>query len=142
MEMLLICRDAREDVLLSTVVMAMEAKKAGAEVGILFTGEAIAALSGRSFNWSPLLQDRDTRMGVSRTAKEMGYPLASPRDARWTKPLQLLPAAGEAGVRLMACPLWTKLLNVDEKLPKELERLDMAAVIRELRQAHKVIGSF
>ena len=81
-------------------------------------------------------------MGISRTAKDMGYPLASPRDARWTKPLQLLPAASEAGVRLLACPLWSKLLNADGKLPNELERLDMASLIQELRQAHQVIGSF
>ena len=145
MEMLFIMSDAREDALLSTVVMAMEAKKAGADTGILFTGEAIAALSGQTFNWSPLLVDWDTRMGISRTAKEMGYPLASPRDARrsrWTKPLQLLPAAKDAGVRLLACPLWSKLLDTEEKLPGELERLDMASLIRELRQAPKVIGSF
>ncbi len=144
MELLFVCRDAREDALLGTVVMAMEAKKAGAEAGILFTGEAIAALSGKSFNWSPLLVDWDTRIGVSRTAKDMGYPLARPRDARsrWTKPLQLLPAAKDAGVRLLACPLWSKLLNAEEKLPAELERPDMASLLRELRQAHKVIGSF
>ena len=142
MEMLFICRDAREDALLGTVVMAMEAQEAGAEVGILFTGEAIAALSGRAFNWAPLLEDRDARIGISRAAKDMGYPLASSRDVRWTKPLQLLPAASEAGVRLLACPLWSKLLNAEEKLPEELEPLDMESLIRELRQTPKVIGSF
>ncbi len=144
MELLFIVRDAREDALLSTVVMAMEAQKAGAETGILFTGEAIAALSGKTFNWAPLLVDWDTRMLVSRTANEMGYPLASPRDKRmrWTKPLQLIPAAKDAGVRLLACPLWSKLLNAEEKLPGELERSDMASVLQELRQAQKVIGTF
>jgi peroxiredoxin family protein len=143
-ELLFIVRDAREDALLSTVVMAMEAQKAGAETGILFTGEAIAALSGKTFNWAPLLVDWDTRMLVSRTANEMGYPLASPRDKRmrWTKPLQLIPAAKDAGVRLLACPLWSKLLNAEEKLPGELERSDMASVLQELRQAQKVIGTF
>jgi peroxiredoxin family protein len=143
-ELLFIVRDAREDALLSTVVMAMEAQKAGAETGILFTGEAIAALSGKTFNWAPLLVDWDTRMLVSRTANEMGYPLASPRDKRmrWTKPLQLIPAAKDAGVRLLACPLWAKLLNAEEKLPGELERSDMASVLQELRQAQKVIGTF
>ena len=144
MELMFISRDAREDSLLGTVMMAMEARKAGADVGILFTGEAIAALSGRSFNWSPLLEDRESRMGISRTAKELGYPLASPRDrrGRWTKPLQLLPAASEAGVRLLACPLWSKLLDAGEKLPEELEQIEVESLVRELRQAQKVIGSF
>ena len=128
--------------MLGTVVMALEARKAGAEVGVLFTGEAIAALSGRSFAWSPLLEDWETRMRISRTAKEMGYPLANPKDARWTKPLQLLPAASEAGVRLLACPIWSKLLNIEEQLPGELERLDTSSLIAELRQTPKVIGSF
>ncbi|GEM_PF-554827 len=144
MELLFIFRDAREDALLSTVVMAMEAQKAGAETGILFTGEAIAALSGKPFTWAPLLVDWDTRMLVSRTANELGYPLASPRDKRmrWTKPLQLLPAAKDAGVRLLADPLWSKLLNAEEKLPGDLERPDTASLLQELRQAQKVIGSF
>ncbi|MDP6228291.1 MAG: hypothetical protein QF714_11420, partial [Dehalococcoidia bacterium] len=143
-ELLFILRDAREDALLSTVVMAMEAQKAGAETGILFTGEAIAALSGKPFNWAPLLVDWDTRILVSRTATEMGYPLASTGDKRmrWTKPLQLLPAAKDAGVRLMADPLWSKLLNAEEKLPGELERPDMASLLQELRKTQKVIGTF
>ena len=142
MELLFICRDALEDSLLTTVAMAMEARNATAEVGILFTGEAVAALTGQSFDWSPLLRDRDTRMLVSRTAAEMGYPLAKPGDSRWTKPLQLLPAAKEAGVRLLACPLWSKLLGVEERLPEELERPDMDALIQELRQSERIIGSF
>ena len=142
MELLFICRDALEDSLLGTVAMAIEARKATAEVGVLFTGEAVAALAGQSFDWSPLLRDRDTRMLVSRKAAEMGYPLANPTDSRWTKPLQLLPAASEAGVRLLACPLWSKLLGIEERLPEELERPDMATLIEELRQSDRVIGSF
>ncbi len=144
MKLLFICRDGLEDSLLSTVAMATEARKTsdGDEVGILFTGEAVAALAGQSFDWSPLLRDWGTRMLVSRNATEMGYPLANPRDIRWTKPRQLLPAAREAGVRLIACPLWSKLLGVEDKLPEELERPDMAALIQELRQSDKVIGSF
>ena len=142
MELLFICRDALEDSLLTTVAMAIEARNATAEVGVLFTGEAVAALTGQSFDWSPLLRDRDTRMLVSRTATEMGYPLANPRDSRWTKPLQLLPAAREAGVRLLACPLWSKLLGVEDRLPEELERPDIDALIQELRQSERIIGSF
>ena len=142
MDLLFICRDALEDSLLSTIAMAIEARKANAETGIVFTGESVAALSGQSFDWSPLLRDWGTRVRVSRTATEMGYPLAKAWDARWTKPLQLLPAAREAGVRLIACPLWSKLLGVEERLPEELERPDMAALIQELRQSDKVIGSY
>ncbi len=142
MDLLFICRDALEDSLLSTIAMAIEARKANAETGIVFTGESVAALSGQSFDWSPLLRDWGTRVRVSRTATEMGYPLAKAWDARWTKPLQLLPAARETGVRLIACPLWSKPLGVEERLPEELERPDMAALIQELRQSDKVIGSY
>jgi len=144
MDLLFICRDALEDSLLSTIAMAIEARKANAETGIVFTGESVAALSGQSFDWSPLLRDWGTRVRVSRTATEMGYPLASTGDKRmrWTKPLQLLPAAKDAGVRLMADPLWSKLLNAEEKLPGELERPDMASLLQELRKTQKVIGTF
>ncbi|MQG58522.1 MAG: hypothetical protein FI709_11485 [SAR202 cluster bacterium] len=138
MELLFICRDARVDSLLSTMAMALEARKASVEAGISFTGEAIAAMAGRSFDWSPLLRDWSTRVRVSRNATEMGHPLSNPRGPRWTKPVNFSrpPGRRESG------PLWSKMLGVDERLPEDLERPDMAELIHELRQSYKVIGSY
>ena len=142
MDMILICRDALENSLVGNVAMALEAKKAGQDVGILFTEEALAALAGESFGWSPLFQSRDARIKISRNATAMGVEVADVKDNRWTDLSRLLTSASGAGVRLMACPIWSQILAVDGKLPPQLSSLDSAAMLKELREARIIIGGF
>jgi peroxiredoxin family protein len=142
MDMILICRDAVEDSVIGNVAMTMAAKKEGQDVGIIFTEEALAALAGESFGWSPLFQNRDARIKISRNATAMGIEVADARDNRWTDLSRLLKAAKEAGVRLMACPLWSQILDVDGKLPPEITAIDSATMLKELKEAKIIIGGF
>ena len=142
MDMILICRDAVEDSVIGNVAMTMAAKKEGQDVGIIFTEEALAALAGESFGWSPLFQNRDARIKISRNATAMGIEVADTRDNRWTDLSRLLKAAKEAGVRLMACPLWSQILDVDGKLPPEITAIDSATMLKELKEAKIIIGGF
>ncbi len=142
MDMILICRDAVEDSFIGNVAMPMAAKKEGQDVGIIFTEEALAALAGESFGWSPLFQNRDARIKISRNATAMGIEVADARDNRWTDLSRLLKAAKEAGVRLMACPLWSQILEVDGKLPPEITAIDSATMLKELKEAKIIIGGF
>lgn len=142
MDMILICRDALENSLVGNVAMALEAKKAGQDVGILFTEEALAALAGESFGWSPLFQSRDARIKISRNATAMGVEVADVKDNRWTDLSRLLTSASGAGVRLMACPIWSQILAVDGKLPPQLSSLDSGAMLKELEEARIIIGGF
>jgi len=142
MDMILICRDALENSVIGNVAMTMAAKKEGQDVGIIFTEEALAALAGESFGWSPLFQNRDARIKISRNATAMGVEVADARDNRWTDLSRLLKAAKEAGVRLMACPLWSQILAVDSKLPPEITAIDSATMLKELKQAKIIIGGF
>ena len=142
MDMILICRDALENSLVGNVAMALEAKKAGQDVGILFTEEALAALAGESFGWSPLFQSRDARIKISRNATAMGVEVADVKDNRWTDLSRLLTSASGAGVRLIACPIWSQILAVDGKLPAQLSSLDSATMLKELEEARIIIGGF
>lgn len=142
MEMLLICRDALENSIIGNLLVALEEKKAGANIGVLFTQEALAALAGQSLDWSPLFRDRDTRAKIAKNAKSMGIPLAHTKDARQTDTYQLLKTAKDAGVTLMACPAWTALLGIKERLPDELTKVDPSTVMRYLREAKRIIGTF
>jgi len=142
MDMILICRDAVEDSVIGNVAMTMAAKKEGQDVGIIFTEEALAALAGESFGWSPLFQNRDARIKISRNATAMGIEVADAKDNRWTDLSRLLKAAKEAGVRLMACPLWSQILDVDGKLPPEITAIDSATMLKELKEAKIIIGGF
>jgi len=140
--MILICRDALENSVVGNVAMALEAKKAGQDVAILFTEEALAALAGQSFSWSPLFQNRDARIKISRNATAMGVEIANEKDNRWTDISRLLTSASRAGIKLIACPIWSQILAVDGNLPPQLTSIDSAALLKELAEAKIIIGGF
>lgn len=142
MDMLLICRDALENSVVGNVAMALEAKKAGQDVGILFTEEALAALAGQSFGWSPLFQNRDARIKISRNATAMGVEIADAKDNRWTDISRLLTSASGVGIKLMACPIWSKILAVDGNLPPQITAISSADLLKELKKAKIIIGGF
>lgn len=142
MDILLICRDALENSVIANLVLAMEARKAGMEAGVLFTEEALAGLGGGAFAWSPLLADRDTRMTVAKKATDKGITVISSLDKRETDLKPLTKAAKEAGVGLFACPTWSDLLDLRGKLPAEMQEIDLPMAFKLLSGAKKVIGSF
>ena len=140
MDILLICRDAMENSLLSNIAIAMEAKKQGSDAGVLFTQEALAALAGKSFQWSPLLGDRESRIKVLKHAAEMNIQAASEKDKRWSDLNRLIKSAKEADISLMACPLWSKFLELDGKLSPEIDIIDNHTLLREIEEAKTIIG--
>lgn len=142
MDMVLICRDALENSVIGNVGVAMEAKKAGQDVGILFTEEALAALAGQAFHWSPLFQNRDAIARISRNATDMGIEVADVKDSRWTDLSRLLKVAKKANIKLMACPIWSQILTVEGKLPEEVTTITVAEMLDELQRAKIVIGGF
>ncbi|OGW14729.1 MAG: hypothetical protein A3G93_09465 [Nitrospinae bacterium RIFCSPLOWO2_12_FULL_45_22] len=136
-----ICRDALENSIISNLGMAMEAKKAGEEPEVIFTQEALAALSGASFDWSPLFRQREIRMKIAKNAEKRGIPVASAKDARWTDMKRLIKGAKEAGVTMSACPLWSDLLEVKGKLPPEITEIGSTEVLKRLKEATAIIGN-
>ena len=141
MDLLFICREATEDSVIGNVGMALQAKAAGRESAVLFTEEALAALAGQAFHWSPLFSSRPARIAISRNATALGLPVAAERDDRWTDLRRLLEAAREAGVRLLACPLWSQILSVDGRLPDTIERPATEEVLAVIESA-KVVGGY
>lgn len=142
MDLLLICRDALESSVIGNIAVAMEAKKAGQEVAVLFTQEALAAMAGQSLRWPPLLESRDARAKVSKNATAMGIEVANQKDSRWTDISRLLKSANDANIGLLACPIWAKILDVDGKLPPEIKIVDGDAMMKAMHEAKTIIGGF
>jgi len=141
MDLLLILRDALASSLVGGLLMAMEAKKAGQEVGVVFTQEALAALARGSFGWPRELSGQEMRLLMADRAAAAGLPLLGKGEGRQLDAKALVARAAEAGVRLYACPLWTSLLGLEGALPDALEALDTAGFLRLIQDAKKVIGS-
>ena len=141
MDLLFICRDAMENSIIANVAMALEAKRRGKDAAVLFTEEALDGLAGSSLTWARLFQNRPSRIAISRGATEMGIPIASERDDRWTDVPRLLSHAREAGVRLLACPIWSEILHIDGSLPDTIEGVSTDELMTAFESA-QVIGSY
>jgi len=142
MEIIFICRDAFGNSLLTNIAVAMEAKKNGSDVAVVFTEEALFALAGKTFRWSPLLENRPTKIKVGKGATSMGINMTSTIDKRWTDLSRLIVQAKEEGILLLACPIWLKLLQVEGQLPPEISIIDTNEFLDELKSAKTVIGGF
>ena len=144
MDLLLISRDALENSIIGNLLVAMEAKKGGADVGILFTQEALASMAGGAYSWSPLLQTRNARTAIAKALREQGLPTYGAPSKGWpyadTK--GIIKAAKEAGVALYACPTWAGLLGLGGKLPPEITEIDKETAGKLLGEAKRIIGSF
>ncbi len=142
MDLFLICRDAVENSVIANVALALDSRRRGNQAAVLFTEEALAALAGESFGWSPLFRSRPSRIAISRGATALGVPAAAERDDRWTDVPRMLKAAHEVGVELLACPIWSRILGVDGRLPEEVLILESTVAMEELMDGRQVIGGF
>ncbi len=141
MDLLLILRDALANSVVGGLLLAMEARKTGREVGVLITQEALAALARGSFGWPRELAGPEMRLSLADRAAEAGVPLTARGEGRQIDTKGLVAQAREAGVVLYACPIWSSLLGLEGKLPDGLESLDAAALCGLIQDARRVVGS-
>ncbi|MDP7239948.1 MAG: hypothetical protein QGI79_07285 [Dehalococcoidia bacterium] len=142
MDMVFICRDALANSLLSNILLAMEAQKAGKTTAVLFTEEALNALDGGVFLWPQGLQGQRTRLIMAGNAVGMDIPVMLKGQGRQVNAQGMVEKAREAGVAMYACPTWTKLLSMSGNLPAGIAEMDLDTALKTLGQAKQVIGSF
>jgi len=142
MDLLLICRDALASSLIGNLLVAMEAKKAGSEVAVLFTQEALAAVAGGTFSWPRELSGQEFRLRMADSGSAMGLPLMGRGEGRQLDPRKMVAKAREAGVPMYACPIWTGLLGLRDKLPEGVQAPEPTEVFKMLSEARTIIGSF
>ena len=141
MDLLLILRDAIASSLAGGLLVALEARKAGSEVGVLFTQEALAALARGSFEWPRELSGQEMRLTLADRAAAVGAASTGRGEGRQLDVRALIPRAREAGVLLYACPIWSSLLNLEGALPDGLQALEAAELASLIRDARRVVGS-
>lgn len=141
MDMLFILRDALASSLMGSLLMALKARQAGLEVGVLFTQEALAAAAGGVFEWPRELAGQEMRLGLADRGAGAGLPRMGSGQGRQLDVKGLIAEARHAGVVLYACPIWASLLDVGGKLPDGFQAPDEGAVVKLLQEAKKVIGT-
>jgi hypothetical protein len=143
MTSILICRDAIEDSVLGNLALARAIGRNGSAVCIIFTGAALKALDSGTFAWSENFKSRDAQAGVIAAAEQADLPLGHRElDNRWSDVRALVETmSGERGIRLIACPLWSGLLGLEQRLAY-LERIDESKLVDLLQNADTVIGGY
>ena len=140
MDLLLIVRDALASSLVGSLLTALHARKAGQDVGVVFTQEALAAVAKGSFAWPRELAGQEMRLTMADRGAPMGLPLLGRGEGRQLDAKGLMAQARETGVTLYACPVWSSLLGL-ETLPAGIHSLDTMAFLALLTGAKKVIGT-
>ena len=74
MDLLVILRDALASSLIGGLLLALNAREAGREVGVLFTEEALAALARGSFEWPRELSGQEMRLRLADGGAALGVP--------------------------------------------------------------------
>jgi predicted peroxiredoxin len=120
--------------MLTSLVLAIESKNAGVDVGVIFTEEALAALMDKKFYDMPEGLKKHQKE-IAQNAEKMG--LGIPKE-----PGELVKMAAGAGVPMFACPAWAGLLGVAGKIPSEITLWDIPTGLKEIGAAGKVVSPF
>ena len=131
-ETLLICKDGTINSYLSTLVIAMNTKKKGGDVVVVFMQEALAALIDKNYRFSPGLESY--KNDIKNNAAMMGVP---------SDPFELIKEAKKLGVPLYACEAWRKLLGGKPPrfdVPEGLEKLELSDLVDKIRKSAKVFS--
>ena len=125
-ETVIICKDGTVNSVISCVVAAVNMKKAGEDVIVVFMDEALAALADKDLRWSPGLEARADTIKAEMEKRNMTV-----------EPDGLFKMAADAGVPLYANMGWAKILAISP--PEGLEPLELKDFLDRLAKAKQVI---
>lgn len=131
-ETVILCKEGTINSYLSALVIAMNKKKKGDDVSVVFMQEGLVALVDKKFRFSPGLEPYSK--DIEKNAAMMGVP---------SDPFELIKEAKSVGVSLYACQAWMKLLGGKPTrftVPEGLQKLELSELIEALDKAKKVFS--
>ena len=142
MDILFLCNDDRADSLVGTLLLAVEGRKAGKDVGVMFSAAALVALRSESFLWPRRFWPQDIRWSLADQAAAAGLPVTGRGQARAMDVMGILGHASQQGIRLLACPVWSELLTPGYSPPVELREVTVNEALELIDSSKRVIGGF
>jgi peroxiredoxin family protein len=131
-EIVIICKDGTINSYLSSLVIAINEKKKGRDISVVFMQEGLVALIDKKFRYAPSLKSYIKE--IEKNANTMGVP---------TNPFELIKEAKKLGVPLYACQAWMKLLGGKPPklaVPEGLDKLELSELVDLLAKANKVFS--
>jgi len=127
-ETLIFCAQGYANSISVSLGLANMFKGQGVDVAVLFSMEALVAFAERRFVFSPLVAKYAET--VIENTEKMGMS---------TDPMETLKRAKGAGGRIYACGFWADLLGVRDKLPPDMEIVEIADMLKLFTEAKKVV---
>ena len=131
-ETVILCKEGTINSYLSALVIAMNKKKKGEDILVVFMQEGLVALVDKKFRFAPGLEPY--AKDIEKNAAMMGVP---------SDPFELIKEAKSVGVSLYACQAWMKLLGGKPPkftVPEGLQKLELPELIKVLDEAKKVFS--
>ena len=131
-ETVILCKEGTINSYLSALVIAMNKKKKGEDISVVFMQEGLVALLDKKFRFTPGLEPY--AKDIEKNAAMMGVP---------SDPFELIKEAKSIGVSLYACQAWMKLLGGKPPkftVPEGLQKLELSELIEALDEAKKVFS--
>jgi predicted peroxiredoxin len=131
-ETVILCKEGTINSYLSALVIAMNKKKKGEDILVVFMQEGLVALVDKKFRFAPGLEPY--AKDIEKNAAIMGVP---------SDPFELIKEAKSVGVSLYACQAWMKLLGGKPPkftVPEGLQKLELPELIKVLDEAKKVFS--
>ena len=129
MDLLIDVHSGETDTLIPNLVMALSLKAQGVDVAVFLEWRALVAFVEKDFKYSSPVAKYAAI--TEENAKKMGIP---------TDPMALLKAAKAAGIPIYGCAVEAALSGVREKVPPEIELLELADLTKPIVEAKKIIG--
>ncbi len=127
---IIICKEAKINSYLSALVIAINTKKKGDDISIVFMQEGLAGLIDKKFRFPEGLEPYSE--DIKKNAAEMGVSI---------DPFDLIKHAKGMGIPLYACQAWMKLLGGKPPkfdIPEGLEKLELNDLVDAIAEAKKV----
>jgi|GEM_PF-1548585 len=129
MDLLIDVHSGETDTLIPNLIMALSLKAQGVDVSVFLEWRALIAFVEKDFKYSlPVAKYAPV---IEENAKKMGLPV---------DPMALLEAVKSAGIPIYGCAVEAALSGVREKVPPEVELLEMADLTKPIVEAKKIIG--
>ncbi len=141
LDLLIILRDGLASSLVGGVWLAVEASSGGKRAAILLTQEALAAAAVGTFRWPRELSGQDMRLLLAQRGGGEGLPVLGRGEGRQLDVRGLLERAHRQGVRVLACPYWTSLLNLQGRLPPFLSPLTKEELWGLICSSRRILGT-
>jgi len=129
-ETIAICSRGTRTAIASSLYTGIMLKGQGVDIAVFFTQEAVVPFLERKFDRPPLLEKYAETIDKNREKTGLTSDV-----------MEMLKMAKGAGVPVYICGIWADLLDARDKLPEEMEVIEMNDGAKLLAEAQRHIGA-